>query len=299
MSDISWIKIRIDMFDDEKIKIIQNMPEGDALIVIWVRLMLLAGKTSDSGYVYMNEFLPYTEEMLSVIFNKKQSVINMALSLFEQLQMIERDAKGIVLVNFEKHQNLAKMEAVKEYNREKKRLERAKRKAELENRSQNLSLTCQECQDTDKELDKELDKDKKNNETKVSKEFIQSIIDSWNSLSLSKLTKIAKGSARYKSINARVMEYGEDSFLQAINLIKESDFLKGVNDKGWVITFDWFIKPNNFVKVLEGNYTTRKKVCVIGIDEQHSTKQEDDVERALRKQGKSLADLREDTDIDF
>ena len=27
------------MFDDEKIKIIQSMPEGDALLVIWIRLI--------------------------------------------------------------------------------------------------------------------------------------------------------------------------------------------------------------------------------------------------------------------
>ena len=24
--------------------------------------------------------------------------------------------------------------------------------------------------------------------------------------------------------------------------------------EGWIITFDWFVRPNNFIKVLEGNY---------------------------------------------
>ena len=45
--------------------------------------------------------------------------------------------------------------------------------------------------------------------------------------------------------------------LEAIENIKASNFLQGMNDKGWVITFDWFVKPNNFVKVLDGNYSNR------------------------------------------
>ena len=44
MAEMQWIKLRIDMFDDEKIKIIQSMPDGDALLVVWIRLIALAGK---------------------------------------------------------------------------------------------------------------------------------------------------------------------------------------------------------------------------------------------------------------
>ena len=50
-----------------------------------------------------------------------------------------------------------------------------------------------------------------------------------------------------------------ESVLQAIDEISTSDFLKGQNNKGWTITFDWFIKPNNFIKVLEGNYKNSLK----------------------------------------
>ena len=76
------------MFDDEKIKIIQAMPEGDALVVIWVILITLAGKTNAGGYVYVTELLPYNEEMLSTIFNKTLSIIKMALQTFTQLNII-------------------------------------------------------------------------------------------------------------------------------------------------------------------------------------------------------------------
>ena len=55
-------------------------------------------------------------------------------------------------------------------------------------------------------------------------------------------------------LRARVREYGTEAVLQAIEKIRQSAFLRGQNAKGWVITFEWFVRPNNFPKVLEGNY---------------------------------------------
>ncbi len=59
------------------------------------------------------------------------------------------------------------------------------------------------------------------------------------------------------SIKEQLKEYGVDEVLKAIGLIKSSNFLKGGNARGWIITFDWFLKPSNFVKVLEGNYSDK------------------------------------------
>ena len=35
MSGVKWIKICTDIFDDEKIVLIESMPEADGIIVIW------------------------------------------------------------------------------------------------------------------------------------------------------------------------------------------------------------------------------------------------------------------------
>lgn len=87
---------------------------------------------------------------------------------------------------------------------------------------------------------------------------LQPIIDKWNELGLQRLISINAGTTRYKLLNARMKEYGEDKVLEAIENIKESSFLKGQNSKGWTITFDWLVKPNNFLKVLEGNYRDKE-----------------------------------------
>lgn len=83
---------------------------------------------------------------------------------------------------------------------------------------------------------------------------LQPIIDKWNSLDLQNLKFINHGTNRYTMLQARIKEYGIDSIIAAIENINNSSFLKGQNRKGWTITFDWLIKPNNFIKVLEGNY---------------------------------------------
>ena len=87
----------------------------------------------------------------------------------------------------------------------------------------------------------------------------QRIIDAWNSAGLTGIKEIKAGSNRYKMLNARLKEYGEEKIVEAIEKAKTSPFLKGQNRKGWVITFDWFLKPENFIKVLEGNFDERKE----------------------------------------
>ena len=59
---------------------------------------------------------------------------------------------------------------------------------------------------------------------------------------------------RKLAIQARARENGKESLMEVIKQAAKSDFLNGRNDRGWVADFDWLMRPNNFVKVLEGNY---------------------------------------------
>lgn len=86
---------------------------------------------------------------------------------------------------------------------------------------------------------------------------IQSALSAWNELEqygIKSVTRLKSTTARYKSLSARITEYGIEDVLKAIENIKHSDFLQGRNNRGWTVNFDWFVKPNNFPKVLDGNY---------------------------------------------
>lgn len=88
---------------------------------------------------------------------------------------------------------------------------------------------------------------------------VRHVIDAWNSLAdcgIKPIQKISSSSKRYSSLMARIREYGIDEVINAIEKIRHSKFLQGKSGgrRQWIITFDWFVLPSNFPKVLEGNY---------------------------------------------
>ena len=118
MPDVKWIKITTEMFDDEKIKLIESMPDKDSILIIWIKLLVQAGKCNATGYIFLNETLPYTDEMLSTIFNRPLNTVRLALTTFQKFGMIDiLDDGKISITNWEKHQNIEGMEKVKEQNR--------------------------------------------------------------------------------------------------------------------------------------------------------------------------------------
>lgn len=169
MAEISWIKLKTTMFDDEKIKLIQSMPEADAILVIWIRLLVLAGKTNDEGLIYIQRNMPYTEEMLATLFSKPVNVVRLALITLQQFNMIDLNEDGLIAIeNWDKHQNIEGMEKVRLKNAERVRKHRERKKQQALEDKNSGNVTCNvtvtDCNGTDKDIDKEIDidKDKKN-----------------------------------------------------------------------------------------------------------------------------------------
>ena len=126
---VTWIKLTVSIFDDEKIKLIEAMPDKDAIIVIWIKLLCQAGKTNAGGEVYMMPGRPYTDEELAAIFNRPVNTIRLALKVFASLGMIEVGENNILLPNFVKHQNCDRLEIMREQGRE--RVQRFREKKRL------------------------------------------------------------------------------------------------------------------------------------------------------------------------
>lgn len=129
MADVKWIKITTDVFDDEKILLIESLPEADSIIVIWFKLLCLAGKQNNSGVFMMGNSIPYTDTMLATIFRRKENTVKLALETFERFGMVELIDGVITIPNWGKHQNLDKIEKNNEYMREYMREYRANQKA--------------------------------------------------------------------------------------------------------------------------------------------------------------------------
>ena len=114
-SDVKWIKLLTSLPDDEKIKIIESMPDRDAIFYIWIRLLIQAGKCNAGGYIYLAPDIPFTDEQLSTIFNRPLNTIRLAISTFESLHMIEIYENGHIFIpRFPEIQNVEGMEKIKE-----------------------------------------------------------------------------------------------------------------------------------------------------------------------------------------
>jgi len=95
--EIKFIHITTTMFDDEKILLIESMPDSDTLLIIWVKLICLAGKMNLGGYIYLAEDIPLTDEQLATILKRPLNTIRLALDTFRNLKMINLNEKGIFI----------------------------------------------------------------------------------------------------------------------------------------------------------------------------------------------------------
>lgn len=159
MAEVSWIKLKVGMFDDSKIKYIEALPERDTIITLWVKLLTLAGKYNEQGYIMLSESLPYNEEMLANEFNRPLNSIRLALQTFEKLGMIEEVNGVFKVTNWEKHQNIEGLEKIREQNRLRKQRQRNKQKLLDSHVKSRDSHATEEDKELEEDKEKERDKE--------------------------------------------------------------------------------------------------------------------------------------------
>lgn len=158
MADIKWIKLATNIFDNRKIRQIEMLPEGDSIIVIWVKLMCLAGVVNDGGLVYFTRDIPYTDEMLATEFNRPLSVVRLALATFQNFGMIEIVDNIIHLSSWEKYQSVESMDRIREQTRRRVAAHRERQKL-LGSGNDTCNVTVTESNAADIDKEKERDKE--------------------------------------------------------------------------------------------------------------------------------------------
>ena len=254
-----WLKLDRYFFKRHDICIMEDMPEGKLLVLFYLKLMVEA--IDHEGALRFSDSVPYTEAMLASVTKTDTEFVKQALQLFTELGIVEvLEDKTLYL------REVAKLLDGETF--------AAKRQRELREKRNRVTMSpdCRQEIETDQESESESETEKKKEseseqEKESEKEFltepegsvcrtkdVRRIQEAWNSLGLHQLVKILPDSKRGELLRARIREYGTEAVLEAIEKVRNSPFLKGQNNRSWVITFDWFVKPNNFVKVLEGNY---------------------------------------------
>lgn len=257
MADVKWIKIATDIFDDEKILLVESLPDAYAIITVWFKLLCFAGKQNNSG-VFMMGQIAYTAKMLATIFRMQESTVTMALQTFEQFGMIEIIDGVITIPNWNKHQTLDAYEKKKErdrlYQQERRNSQKSLISGTLQKSSDSQTTQSSYVVVSDKE-EKEKDIDIEEKECTNCKQ----IVDLFHSICVSYPSVKTLSEARKKAIKARLKAYCLDDFKILFEKAEASSFLKGSNERNWSATFDWLIKDSNMAKVIDGNYDDKGK----------------------------------------
>lgn len=213
MAEITWIKLKTDMFENEKIKLIEALPDADTIIVIWVKLLAAAGKANSNGFIMLTENIPMNEEEMATIFNRPLNTVRLALQTFKRYGMIEVDDEAIRIKNWDIHQNIDGMEKVRLQNRMRKQKQRERQKQQ---QLPNSHVTSRDSHATEQETDLDLDKDKetdkeKETDNRQETEVSQSVVYQFYESNIGPLSPFVG-----EEIGYEIDEYGPELVLEAL-----------------------------------------------------------------------------------
>lgn len=273
MAEIKWIKITTSIFDDEAIKVIEQMPEGDAILVIWFKLLVQAGIINDSGLVYFKKDIPYTEDMLAIVFHKPVTLIRLALTTFEKFGMIEiSDNRTILIRNWEKHQNIETLDIIREQTRKRVKKYREKQKLQLSNPNCNVTpaLHVTQCNAVEEEREEDIERDKeykyslslieeneKKKNERENKKKVDPYINKTNSIFIEEYKKVfntkpylmANQRNKLAELSAEIENF-TDTIPTVLEKLKNVEF----SLPNFTANYIWLLTDDNYIKVLSGTY---------------------------------------------
>ena len=267
-----WIKLKNTFMTSDAVDFLMSQKNGANYVVIYQMLCLMTLGTNGVLQRTLGEvIIPYDVDKIQrecKYFDRDTIIV--AMELFAKLNLIYRDDNGVYVIT--DYRELIGKET--DYAGQ-KRVQRSRQK-QLPEYGQSADTTV-DIVHTEKEKDIEIDKEiEKEKDIEIDKDInnsikdacssdeertslqkdIKAVIEAWNQLPLNKVTTIKSGTKRHDALVARIRQYGIESVLEAVNMISQSPFLLG-QKTDFIITFDWFVRPNNFIKVYEGNYLDR------------------------------------------
>lgn len=280
-----WLKLDRNFFKRHDIRIIEAMPNGKDYILFYLKL--LCESVDHMGNLRFSENIPYNPEMLSTITNTNIDIVRAAVKIFSELEMMEVLDNGTFFMT-EVLNMIGSAANNDNANRQRRFRERQKqgllreRYDDVTENNESKSKSKSKSKNQSKSKEKEEDilyhseekiagADNKDGEFRFDetasdnnpafatpddfeKQFAKKLISAWNETGGPKVKGFLFNSVRGENYLTLLRAYGGETILAAVEKAKNSEFLHGGNDRGWVATFDWFLRPDNFAKVLEGNY---------------------------------------------
>lgn len=238
-----WLKFQEDFFSSLRVKKLRKL--GSDYLIIYLKMQLFSLR--NNGYLEFRGIEDTFAQELALELDEDADKVQLTLSFLQSCDLLEVRNDEFFLPYVELNTGSETASTIRS------RESRANKGVALQHDcNKNATLEIR-----DKSIDNTL---LFSNENNCQTENVRLVVEKWNELDcfgIKTVSKLSPTSKRYKSLVARIKEYSLEDVLKAVSNIYNSDFLKGKNNKGWQITFDWFVLPNNFPKVLEGNYNNK------------------------------------------
>lgn len=261
-----WIKLKDTFMTSDAVDFLMSQPDGANYVVLYQMLCLKTINTGGKLERHIGEIIiPYDVEKIQRDTKWfTVDTVRVALNLYKALGLVYADRNGTLALA--DYGNLVGSET--DWS-EKKRRQRNDTPSLPSGDNvpsvvpENVPIE-KEIRERDEEIrDKSTETEKDNgtlsDESVCRPEDVRQVFEAWQSLGIQKLRKIPDSTTNAgKMLRARIKDYGIGSVLEAVEIVRASDFLMG-RATDFQITFDWFVKPNNFLKVVNGNYDNREK----------------------------------------
>ncbi len=268
-----WLKLKDDFFLSKRIKKLRILERGDTLVIIYLKLQLIAMK--NDGVIVFSGLEPTFAEELALELDEPSADVGNLLEYLLRVGLAEAREGDRYFFPYAVENTGSETGNARRVRRQRERkraepLQCNSASAQCNNSGAQCNSKSAQCnteieKEIESEIEQELESETETESLTVSEdtvrrmEDIRRVMNCWNTLGLQQLVHLNVSSRRGRMLCARIREYGVETVLEAIEKIRQSPFLRGQNGKNWVITFEWFVRPNNFSKVLEGNFDDRSK----------------------------------------
>lgn len=256
-----WLKLKDDFFSSKRIKKLRRLAGGDTYVIIYLKMQLIAMKRN--GIIQYTGLEKTFAEELALDIDEDVDNVQVTLSYLISTGLAETSDNVYFFFPY----------AVENVGSESSSAERV-RAFRAREKEKGIPLHCNtdvtECNtEIEKEIEKESEIEKEpdiekdsstlSDESVCRPEDVRQVFSAWQSLGIQKLRQIPSSSTKTgQMLRARIKQYGIGSVLEAVEIVRGSDFLMG-KATDFQITFDWFVRPNNFLKIINGNYDNREK----------------------------------------
>ena len=245
-----WLKLKEDFFDDKTVKYLRKLPDGNALVIIYLKMQLKSLKTE--GLIKYDGLLPTCEEELALVLDEDVTLVRFAVTALVNMGVVERWDNDMLY--------MASMQPL--IGSESAVAERVRRHRELKNKKALPGNTQVTIGNTEIEIEREKEKEKERDKEKKSELELayKTVAEIYNNICTS-LPKVRTVTPKRKDAITKLIRAGFtiEDLKTIFEKAEQSSFLKGENKNNWNASFDWLIKEENAVKVIEGNYIDKPK----------------------------------------